>query len=160
MKKVIFVLFIFISLFYFEPSNSKEFEKKSLWIDKKNGILFFYDNGKKFSSDIRKDSNCIILEKDKLENINKVSGRCIFNKYHQKVLVRVSRININGRNKSYNIFFTINSLNDQKMIIGKLTKKKKLSVLSVNKYHLINQNFEEIFVNSKLVSFYDLMKLL
>ena len=51
-------------------------------------------------------------------------------------------------------------INDQKMIIGKLAKKKKLSVLSVNKYHLINQNFEEIFVNSKLVSFYDLMKLL
>ena len=160
MKNLILFLFIFISLFYFKTSNSKEFEKKSLWIDKKNGILFFYDSGKKFSSDIRKDSNCIILEKDKLENINKVSGKCIFNKYHKKTLVRVSRVNINGRNKSYNIFFTINSQKNKKLIISELTKKKKLSVLNINKYHLINQDFEEIFVNSKLVSFYDLMKLL
>jgi hypothetical protein len=116
MKNLIFLLFIFISLFYFETSNSKEFEKKSLWIDKKNGILFFYDNSKKFSSDIRNDSNCIILEKDKLENINKISGKCIFNKYYQKTLVRVSRVNINGRNKSYNIFF-----------YHKYTKKQKIN---------------------------------
>lgn len=160
MKNVRFILFLLISLFYFESSNGEEFGKRSLWLDKKNGILFFYDNGKKFSSDIRKDSNCLILEKNKLQKINKISGKCIFNKYHQKTLVRASRININGRNKSYNIFFSINLLNNEKLIISEFSKKKKLSVLNVNKYHLINQNFEEIFINSKLISFYDLMKLL